>query len=1327
MAIKQRVYCFLSDENKKFYRATQQPNGDYTITSNSQPYPIEYNPSNLLNSEIEFSTNQKYFFVARSINYPLEFIKDGAAILRNFYYNGKGIEQKCYLTIIQWNGINQYELGYYGRFDLGQKKENTKSGSFTCPCIDDSCWGVLSQNDGVEYSIECNNTNIKAVKVLIDGVTLINKYTFQTVQAPIVHSELSQFLIMPFVLVNQDGDSTGLLVSSQTSNPINISQSGGWHIVDQQNPGFFFLTQYAINGVNITGTISFEWSTVLSFIPIDVSIQIISNQKTYTDTGIIAFGNIIMHEKGLVKGKIYTYNFNFTLDLNADERLFLVIFTNSSSLSPFEITPITTNIYINTKTTTQPTIIYGLRPLDYLRELVGKATNNRFTINSSFFVENNKDIITSGDAIRGISDAKIYGSFKDFFQTFDSIYFLALRVINGDLWIEQADTVYNDNQNILYLGEAEDVDFEPAIEYFGNEIEVGSPKQDFRHPSGRLEFNSTNTFSLNILSVNKKISYISKYRLGCFDIIFLLLDYQGGSTKDNSGDKSVYLINISDDKGFALENVETFENIVVDNALLEPVIKSPLNNETISNTNPFLIGVATSGANINIFVDNVLDGSTIADSSGNWSYLIVNSLTPYLLPTQTGVHIIDATFTDESAPKSTIQLLIDTSFTQPTIITYPNQDDNLYNNLPLIKGSAQAGTSVNLKIDGVSIATIIADGSCKWTFKFLSAISNGNHTLDANGYEIDFTVDNNISHPLITYIGGEIDGFVINNNLPLIKGISIPGTDVDLWLNYISYKQLNWNSVTNSRIPIISDLNGNWSFQVVPLNYRDPVSGSDVILSPIINGSNIISTSLINYTVGINETGYKLNRPNFSSITGVTDNTVFNVNYTPKRMLLAHKSMLSAINKNQPLENIYFQTADKNGVFSTTLSGITIKENENISVSSLGEPMATLEYGNITVKTNNTFAKTLYNFSNGGNIKVTYRGYDLYFLPIGSMKIGNISSNIQQWKLLLSNITPYSTLLNLYRNGLNITLNKNTMYHSDRNSLHLVTYGFVQSNKYNFLEIYDDWFNNRNSAWVFNPVYIQKVQTDEIWRDQIIVNGATGLTLRIFRCKDASIVDTLAYSPVIPAPINPPQVILETIIDWSLYPTAQYFTILFSGETPIAIGERVETKDKWPGTILVESSNSQNDVGFYYSSGIQTILRVEGLVKKLQPSINTIVAQEESGDTEILYAQNSRKRIIRFGTAYGLPDYLYLKIADALTNDNCYIENVGYTLDKDEKINPSDDVDGHPLYYYNVNMTLSDNQKGKTFNVPGDINTVILVVDGQAVGLPPDSLLNIEL
>lgn len=1317
------IYCFISDENRKFVQADQQPDGNYSLSRTSQPLPIKFNPANILGSEIEFATNKKYFSLNRSISYPLEFIKDGAAALRELYHLGKGTEEKSYLTIIQWNGtLGYFELAYYGKIDYSQKVEDPKSGKFTVPVIDDSAWGVLSQNESVEYGIECSARNRKAIRVLIDGVTLLNRYTFQTVQAVIPLIVGYNDYLVPFVMINQDGDSSGITVKNQSGSFYNNFEPN----LFSTSPAWFFNTAYAINNVNFNGNLMFEWSNNPGLPSASISIHFI----TSLGQRHVIFANGLgdtPFSYNLIPGHIYNIPLDWTVNLAAGESVFIVdrmVYFGPGGHA-FTITPIVTNILVSTKTKTEPVVRYALRPLDLGQEIVAKGTNGRFTINSNHFTVNNKSVVLSGDSIRGVPNAKIFTTFEDYFKSFNALNFMALRQINGELWIEKANNVYGNPSNTIFnIGDCLELELEAATEFLANQIEVGSPKQDYRHPSGRLEVNSTNIFSLPMLNINKKLSIVSVYRLGCLDIQFLILDYLNQSTKDNSGDKSVYVLEITDDLGSAVEDIETFENVTIDNALLEPIIKSPLNDDIITYNKPVIRGIAPSFSPVNIYVDTVLDGGTVADANGNWSYNIVAALSTFVFGVTTGIHVIEATFTDLSAPTSSISIMIDTANTTVPQIIYPAANDSLYNNKPLIRGVAQRGTVITVSLGAVIIGVVTADESCKWELQS-PVIPNGNNTIDIVTSSNVFYVNSDVQFPLLTYIGSELDGFLIANNLPLIKGVASPGTVVTIWLNYISYLPLGNTT---------ADANGNWEFQVIPINYPDPLSGLPVILAPIRNGLSVISTSLQNHTVGINVQGYKLSRPAFSSITGVTDNTIFNTAYSPKRMLENWYSMLSAIMSKQPLENVYFQKADKNGNLVTVLNGVTTAENTDIPVSSLGSPIAILEYAKIKTKTNSTFAHLLENFNNGGTIKTNFRGKDIYMLPIGSMKMSNIISDVQEWKLLLSPNNLYSTLLNLYKNGLTIQLMTNSLYHSDYNTLHLVTYNFPDNPKFNFKTIYDDWFENRNSAWSNNPFYIQKIQKAQIIKDQIITNTTQGtFYLRMFRCSDAVLEASFFYNPVNPAPIPTPDVVLETVIDFSFYDENQYFFVLdnfYDGTSHyIAISERVETKVKWENTILIEANSSLNKTGAFFNTGFKTILRVEGLVKKLQPDIDTVIAKDETSNRELLYSNVARKRTIRFGTAYGLPDYLYLKIADALTLDNLVIEGVNYVLEEDEKITPSDDVDGHPLYYYNVNLALQTNERGKTFGAPGGSNTegIVVVVDATAFGMPAGSLIRIDV
>lgn len=1309
------VYFFISDSNGRYYTAKQSSKGDYSISKNSSPKPISFSPKNVSGTSIEFSTNQKYFSLTRGISYPFEFIKDGAFILRSIYTLGKGVEEIAYVTIIQWNG-SIYELLFKGRIDFNTKSDNPRINSFKVSIVDDSAWGVLSKNDSVQYRVDCSPSNQKAVKVVVDGISLVNKITYQPVDTEITFNTSSgripnAYSLIPFVMVNQDGDSFSIIVKNQT-----FREPHGFLSEIQSSFDNFFESPYAINGIEISGSFSFDFKRYNDFNGGALQIYFFTSKGTK----YYLYNQPVWSQNGVI-----VVPANFTINLDKNERLYFVCYMENRYSVGFSIKPLVSNISFKIKTKSDSQIVYGLRPLDLLQDVVRQATRGRYSINSKFLSENNKSICTSGDAIRGVPGASLYTSFEDFFKTFDALNYIALRVINGELWLEKVTDVYSQSVNIFDLGEVIDCDLEPASEYMINEIEVGSPKQDLRHPSGRLEFNSTNTFSLPFLNVDKKLSIVTKYRTGCYDIQFLIIDYKGSSTKDNSGDKSVYLLDITDNSVSSYDNVENFVNVNINNSPLAPIVRTPYDNTVIANSKPILKGVCVPLSNVNVFCDGVLDGNSVSDSKGNWTYSIKTALSSYNPGVLTGTHLIQVSYTDLASTNNSISVNINTSISTQTSISYPGNRDELYNNKPIIKGFGQAGANLPIVLDGVGYGTVLVDSSCMFQFQ-CPVLSNSNHTISIGGVAVFITVNSSVTYPLITSF---LDGFVEVNNLPIVEGVAIPGTIVSLRLNYIGYPGSELGTA-------ITDANGNWSFQVVPTSYSDPYSGSGVTIAPIQNGLNIISTSLDILSVKIGISGFQLNRPDYTSITGVTDNTVFNTRLSPKRMLINRAPLLSSVLNKQKSDLIYFQKPGANQLLTTVLNGTRISEYDNVPYSSLGSPLFLLEKANIKTKVALTLNKILYNFSSGGIIKWTSRGTVMYSLPIGSMKMESITSNVQTWKLLMSPLTTYQSLLNIYKNGIFINLMKNSLYHSDYNSLHLVSYDFQKNIKYNNVEIYNDWFNNRNDSWVLNPSYIQKFNKSDIIKDQIITNGISNVLLLIFDCGLAEVgslskglVDTLQYNTLSPVPIPVPDVVLEATIDFSIYPNSQYFFVVTVGGNPVLISERIETRDNWEKTILIESSNSIDKTGFFFSSGIKSIIRAEGIVEKLQPSLDYIASKDEVGNNEALYSLVSRKRIIRFGNAYGLPDYIYLKIADIISLDKLMIEGVYYTIGKDEKIEKSDDVEGHPLYYYNVLMELMTNANGLTVGAaPGYItDSVVLVVDATAFGLPAGTLLNIGI
>lgn len=1309
----QEFYTFIHDAANMYYKVSYSAMGNPIVTKDAFQYPVK-NPANLKNMQVSFGTNKTYFSGVRAVTLVWNLIEDSADIIRDVKYKGLGYAAELYLLIIRFDPlIGAYRKYYEGRFDLKESKDNPITG-YACPCVDTSIWGILSMNDTVDYQINCTQQNPAAIPILFDGITLRSRYTYQPVASTFIIpnngiTAYTKYFTFPLALVNVDGDSFGFIAQSEDF-IINDAAAPPEDLIKNKNIQGFAKTTRSVQ-VHIVGDYIFDWKvttdgSINGFMPLDVSI---------IDERGVSLTTIPTLFLEFVADNTYRHSFHVDaiIDMYEGESLYLFGFPHLVTRDTWHITPVVSNIILSLDSKADAEVVYAIRPLDLGKALVGRATNNQFTLNSNFLSLNNKKVVTCGNALRQAPNAYIKSSFQSWFKSYDIEYWLAFRIIQNELWVEPVPTIYDSSTNLFIIGEITEVDIEDAKAYFINEIELNSPKQDYRHSSGRLEFNGQNTFSIKQFNIKNKLSLVSPYRKDGYGAYFILLDYQQQSTKDNSGDDDSFIIEITDEKKSVGSFVENFVTINVDNAPLAPIIYYPLNNDSISNDKPVVTGVCQPLTLINFYVDGSLDGSTTSDAQGNFSYDIQTSLSPYIRDIQSGVHTIDATFTDLTGTLDTISILINTD-TTTSEFQYPANEDSIYNNKPLIKGFLQTGVSANIKLDGTIIGTVIGDGNCR--FQLQSPImSNGSHVLDINGVQANINVNSFVDIPLITSFS---DGFEIVNNLPLVEGVAIPGTKVDLWLDYYANVSIG---------TAFANPTGNWSIQLVPLFKSDGVT----VLTPIPNGLHIISTDLQIKSTIVSITGFEINRPDYSDIQGVIDNTVINTQLTPFHNLLTRIVFWKSIFYQQPNTVIQFETGDKNQAFSTTLDGVTIKENDNLQLNKYPDLGLFLPYI-ITAKVQTPFyfVDVIDNFSSGGLIQATYQGLILYALPIGEMTVEDVTNNIQKWSLLLSVKTPLLTLLKLSSPGITINVMKNAIFITDYNTLHWVKYDFTPDAKYNQAELYEDWFNNRNNRWTNNPDYIQKVQRSDGIREQIISNGVSGtILIDVCRCNDAKVVAQVDYVVVTPAPIPPPDFVQEALFDLTSLQDGDYFCVMYVSGVPVSISERWSLSDVWEETILIEANGSRNKPGAIFSDGYKCVQRVEGLVMKLQPNIEQIVNEDEVGDFDLLHSVVSRKRNILFGDGASLPDYRYLKVASAIALDNLLIQGVAYTISQNSKIEPVDRTDGFPMYYYNVEVNLKENNAGITVDSQqGNFqNGVTLVIDAGAFGIGGGGFIEIDL
>lgn len=162
-------------------------------------------------------------------------------------------------------------------------------------------------------------------------------------------------------------------------------------------------------------------------------------------------------------------------------------------------------------------------------------------------------------------------------------------------------------------------------------------------------------------------------------------------------------------------------------------------NETTNDSTPTLSGTAAANATVTIRVDGVDIGTTVADGLGAWSF------TPDT-PIAEGPHTLTAVATDAAGNVSGVSnswgIIIDSVAPDAPVITQVvddvperlgalNPGDSTNDTTPTINGTAEPGSTVTIRQDGVDLITVPVDSNGTWTFTPATPLGNGTYTFTA--------------------------------------------------------------------------------------------------------------------------------------------------------------------------------------------------------------------------------------------------------------------------------------------------------------------------------------------------------------------------------------------------------------------------------------------------------------------------------------------------------------------------------------------------------------------------------------------------------------------
>lgn len=532
---KDFIYFLFDENNNSYYQY-----GDTVLLSGSLK-PLEFTPDGWKKIQIQNQRNQTYFAVDRSFTVPLDYVKDGAQILKHIYYNF-GVEAKVYMSICEqrlyFDATHYgfyYTLLYKGEIDLANfKHDSTK---VTVNIMEGGMVKFIKAYENTKYEIPINVPD--AVDVLLDGIDL-KQSTSYLLNNGDLNNDLGGHIIDLELLNTEAIQSLGALTEDRVKT--GNSASALW------NANSYFLLSSS-SGTTIT--INWDFNVFLQLAggvggvnPTNITLQMCIVESN-SSTNNIPLQTLGVHDPILLYNHKHHFIGSATISVPANRRALLYMTSNQNRDFTYFTYDNDGEFSISYTYTHHSTTIKALRPLYVFQQLISKMSNGQYTPQSSFLQSIQDVVVTCGDAIRGIDSAVIKTSLRDFFTSYNSDFGIGMGMMGNTLRLEEKGfwVQYTD---FIDLGEVSKMKVSPATDLLINNIKIGTPNQDYDDVNGKQEFNTTHEYSAPITRVAKELNLISVYRKDCYGIEFTRLNLDGKTTTDNDSDNDVFMIHIED-------------------------------------------------------------------------------------------------------------------------------------------------------------------------------------------------------------------------------------------------------------------------------------------------------------------------------------------------------------------------------------------------------------------------------------------------------------------------------------------------------------------------------------------------------------------------------------------------------------------------------------------------------------------------------------------------------------------------------------------------------------------------------------------------------------
>lgn len=1325
-------------------------------------------PDGWMDSALGFMRNMTKYGLNRSFTIPQKLISDMAYIVRSRMNRGRGIQEALTLMILKYNDDPQpgeplFELEYKGQLDLPNAR-NKAGESLQVNLMEGGFMQLMKAAENTIIEIPCDGSIPENIKVNMDGMLFEDTFNYNIVA---FNSQTAGAAGLPCVFMGNDGDNAGIIHSDPSFDPVvSAPFPDGTYYQNSQN--YIFASAAPIT-VRIRGQIVIASSVPNKGIFFSLFLATSKSVDIGTFPGLSNTTGLVPSQYGIevpVNGQ-QVFNFDQTVTLDANERLFLMFATLNNTDTNFHL--IGGNFTMAFNSMFPATYPWGITWYDVARLLVQNICQTfstptqifNYGFRSKLLQDNINLVLTSGDALRASGDPLFqrfynaiqnnpnfpnlntyysYGpvlktTWADCFTSIDALKnaSMSTQIIPGEnetVFIESKGYVFD--ASIVNLDNGEVVDFEdaPAIDLYFTLFRIGYEPQTDDQKAGKYAWNTAAEWILPINSIPfKKFEVICKYQSEPYLMERLRSNTGDTSTTRNNSNSTVFILD-TDPTKFKNDSFKAdFKSLIQDttqagntNILMTHLLQ--LQSINIPN----IIGsyfTFSNAASIFLFNQPALSGGSFTlgvSITGNLLGYLANSVSGLPADSVTINLVINGVIIQTWVTVTTgASTPIAISYSVPFSFSYK---DSIY-------------FTVSTSVNGTADIT-----NCTLT------LSNGGPYLTAIGSNIEIQPGVALQLLDLPLVTAALDGhnqpvissgfqyflfnsFAINHNFDvflqvksIIDGFGGEQGGWDVYLNGQALHSQRWTE-TSGLHSFEDSYSFNRDFQDGDIVF---MVGSATNLSVWFTEAHVVFTSTQIKAIDLYREQYDAisgiplllgNLPGTAVPITTGAGAPYNIRLSPKRMLMAWGNYLRSILYDQIPGVVKFSSLSKNENLSTTINGVTITENANVSISDFDSPLFFARYFFYKAMVKETFAKIMTGAANGHAV-CTANGIPFYSFPM-EMKQKPTLNPMQDWKMLASPRSDLTQLIDFNYDGLNfMNMGPNTIRSSFLNSVKFVVEGAVLNPKYHTPQRDQFWFSEQISKWINRNNYWNPWQSGDPIPLQFISRDLTQVVVNLYSSVTKKIVSTTACTMVSSNAIVAPYHLFEVNIDVSGL-TDGYFLQAVGGTgetTSRLIGEGLDIQVDHPKTLLFEYSHSVNKQTMIFDTGFKGRFRVKGFYDNLfKPKYVGAFYKNQGQSGKILNAFPYEVTDLYTGLGDGHPNYVAKQIARILLLDGTTIEGEGFMINEGAEWEPTF-IQGNPKMFQKIVIQPTNNADGVTANPAGaDTDaSMMITVDAQAFG-----------